>query len=162
MKIKDIKEICWICGRTKQELEKLFEDHPNFKIQLYEVTDMINYSGYYICDICNSMIATVGSTSQDFIDGDKMIMETNNVEKSDIKRADELVSDAMQKVDDAYTILKKYMTDEHLFHEGTDIADDLRGVVITLAGVDTCLLEMSEVKEIIKKCRGRDEYRNEK
>jgi len=65
--------------------------------------------------------------------------------KSDIEKADELVADAKEKADEAYYILKKYMTkDEHLTHEGTDIADDLRGVILTLAGVDTCLLEMSE------------------
>ena len=65
--------------------------------------------------------------------------------KSDIEKANELVSDAKEKADEAYYILKKYMTkDEHLIHEGTDIADDLRGVVITLAGVDTCLLEMAD------------------
>ncbi len=65
--------------------------------------------------------------------------------KSDIEKADQLVSDAKEKADDAYSILKKYMTkDEHLIHEGTDIADDLRGAILTLAGVDTCLSEMSD------------------
>jgi len=66
----------------------------------------------------------------------------------DYEKAEELVSDAQNKADEAFEILKKYMTtDEILIHDGgTDIAGELRGAIITLAGMSTELMEMSEGK----------------
>ena len=58
MKVKDIKTQCWICGRTKKELDAPYEDAPNFKIPLLEVKDMVNYSGYHVCLVCQSIIET--------------------------------------------------------------------------------------------------------
>lgn len=69
METKDVENICWICRRTKEELNKPFEDEPDFKIPLREVDHMINYSGFYICDVCESMFATVGATPQKVVDG---------------------------------------------------------------------------------------------
>ena len=65
--------------------------------------------------------------------------------EKDLDKAASLVSDAQSKEDDAFSLLKKYMTpDEKLMHDGADIADELRGAIVTLAGVDTNLMEMSE------------------
>ncbi len=61
METKDIHESCWICRRTKKELNKPFEDAPDFKIPLREVADMINYSGYYICDVCRCIILSINT-----------------------------------------------------------------------------------------------------
>ncbi len=66
MKIKDIENICWICGRSREELDKPFED-DNFSIPLLEVEDQISYSGYYVCGICEDIIMTLGC-SEKFID----------------------------------------------------------------------------------------------
>jgi hypothetical protein len=67
MKIKDIENICWICGRTKEELENPFEDVP-FIIPLYDLKDQVMYSGYHICGICESIILTIGGHSDKFVE----------------------------------------------------------------------------------------------
>ncbi|MFA4870947.1 MAG: hypothetical protein WC623_22300 [Pedobacter sp.] len=70
------------------------------------------------------------------------------INKKDFEKAEELVSDAEEMADDAFRILKKYMTeDERLIHNGgTDIAGELRSAILTLAGVSTELMEMADGK----------------
>lgn len=67
MKIKDIENMCWICGRTREELQNLFEDTP-LKVPLYELKDQAMYSGYHICGVCESIIMTIGGYSDEFIE----------------------------------------------------------------------------------------------
>ena len=67
MKIKDIENVCWICGRSREELNHPFDDDP-FHIPLLEVKDQATYSGYHICSICESIIVTIGGTTTEFID----------------------------------------------------------------------------------------------
>lgn len=70
------------------------------------------------------------------------------INKEDFERAEDLVSDAQNKANEAFEILNKYMTkEEKLIHAGgTDIACELRGAIVTLAGVSTELMEMAEGK----------------
>lgn len=65
MKIEDIGKQCWICRRTKEELEKPFED-DDFSIPLMEVTNS-EYSGYHICNICNDILTSIGGPSGEYI-----------------------------------------------------------------------------------------------
>lgn len=66
--------------------------------------------------------------------------------KDAIERAAELVSNAQQLADEAYELLKPHMSkDERLMHDGCDLADELRGAIVTLSGVNTNLIDMQEV-----------------
>ncbi len=67
MKIRDIENTCWICGRTREELKNIFEDVP-LSIHLYELKDQDMYSGYHICGICESIILTIGGYSSEYIE----------------------------------------------------------------------------------------------
>ena len=75
-----------------------------------------------------------------------MIINKIVLNKEYIEKADKLISDAKEKADDAFEILKMYMTnpDEMLVYEGQDIAGELRGAILTLDGVDTLLMEILE------------------
>ena len=67
MKIKDIENMCWICGRTRDELKNLFEDVP-FSVPLLELKDQATYSGYRVCGVCESIIMTIGGYSDEFVE----------------------------------------------------------------------------------------------
>lgn len=81
MEIRDIENICWICGRSREELNRPFDDVP-FSIPLLEVKDAISYSGYHICAICESIIATVGGPTTEFVD--ECISERLEILKKDL------------------------------------------------------------------------------
>lgn len=84
MKIEDIENVCWICGRTREELENVFEDTP-LKIPLYELKDQAMYSGYHICGVCESIILTIGGSSSEYIN-DVVHEKIDIVKKRLIKR----------------------------------------------------------------------------
>lgn len=67
MKIKDIENTCWICGRTRDELKNVFEDVP-VNIPLLELKDQATYSGYHVCGVCESIIMTIGGYSDAFVE----------------------------------------------------------------------------------------------
>lgn len=69
MEIKDIGNICWICGRSREELNQPFDD-VHFRIPLLEVKDQASYSGYHICAICESIIVTIGGPTTGFVETD--------------------------------------------------------------------------------------------